>query len=211
MPFNPFNTSPFNRIASRAEEYAESYAMTEDLLLTVVVKVKYNASYKMSSAMSGSFNLIYTYGETYDMQESLSADMTAYPEMTSSYEMQEELTGYAAMLIPAIYKMEESLTGDLYCTVLVIPTYYMYGPLTAIFSSIQTEEITMRFDGLSIPPDGIIVVDSETFTALLNNENIIDKYSGEWIFLDPKLTGLYITSDTGGDLETRIFYREEFL
>lgn len=87
----------------------------------------------------------------------------------------------------------------------------LYGAISAGMSGLQTKETEMRFDGIVIPAGGVVVLDSEYFTATLNGENIIDLYDGEWIEITSKLKAMEVHGNSGGELDVRLLYREKYL
>lgn len=58
-------------------------------------------------------------------------------------------------------------------------------------------------------PGDRIVIDSDVFTAYKNNENILDKYSGEWIYLSRDLESIEINGN--GKFKAKLIFRERFL
>lgn len=64
---------------------------------------------------------------------------------------------------------------------------------------------------VTIPAGGKLIIDSDFFTAALNNENVIDLYSGDWITLGRDLLELDVDSGTGGALIGKVIYTERYL
>lgn len=64
---------------------------------------------------------------------------------------------------------------------------------------------------VTIPAGGRLIIDSDFFTATLNDENIIDLYSGDWITLCRDLLELDVDSGTGGNLVGKVIYTERYL
>lgn len=66
-----------------------------------------------------------------------------------------------------------------------------------------------RFTG-SIAKNQILSVNSNNYTAFLNLQNVIDKYSGEWIFISPETFKINI-QPLNRQMEIWIEYQELFL
>lgn len=64
---------------------------------------------------------------------------------------------------------------------------------------------------ITIPPGGRLYIDSAIFTALLNNQNILHQYSGDWITLDPNLVSIELDSGSGGKLQGNLIFTEAYL
>lgn len=76
-------------------------------------------------------------------------------------------------------------------------------------TSVLTQQIFIA--NVTIPPGGRLVIDSNLFTMLLNNENAIHLQKGDWITLDRKTVYLDVSSSTGGKLKGSIIYQGRYL
>ena len=65
------------------------------------------------------------------------------------------------------------------------------------------------FNG-AIPSGNVLTINSDSYTAFLNLQNVIDKYSGEWIFISPETTEINI-QPINNNMEIWIEYQELFL
>lgn len=54
-----------------------------------------------------------------------------------------------------------------------------------------------------------IIIDSDVFTAYKNDENILDKYTGDWIYLSRDLESIEINGN--GKFKAKLIFRERFL
>jgi len=63
-----------------------------------------------------------------------------------------------------------------------------------------------------IPPGGTLVIDSDSYTALLDHVNVIDRHSGTWLLLDRNVHDVVVEAvgDTSA-LETLILYQERWI
>lgn len=64
---------------------------------------------------------------------------------------------------------------------------------------------------ITIPPGKTLIIDSDKFTAYLNNENVLDKYNGDWITLSRNAKSIELFTGEGKNLESYIIYKERFL
>ena len=63
----------------------------------------------------------------------------------------------------------------------IAPAYpVLYGAVEAAMHMEGARETAMRFAEMVLPPGGVLVIDSNAFTAELNGENVIDQYTGDW-------------------------------
>jgi len=82
------------------------------------------------------------------------------------------------------------------------------------FFAIASSE-TIRFDSAEInvviPPGGELRIDSDAFNVLLNGENAIHLYRGDWIHFARNLQSLNVSTGTGNALSGEVVYVERFL
>ena len=64
---------------------------------------------------------------------------------------------------------------------------------------------------ISLRPGETVEIDSDVFTAYLNDQNVIDLYSGEWITISRDSMELNVSSGSGGNLAGLLIYRERYL
>ena len=62
-----------------------------------------------------------------------------------------------------------------------------------------------------VKPGGVLVIDSNAFTAELNGENVIDQYTGDWPEITRLLTRLRVEGGTSGTLQVTVLYTERYL
>lgn len=72
-----------------------------------------------------------------------------------------------------------------------------------------TREVVLL--NVTIPAGGRLVIDTDFYTATLNDENVIDLHSGDWPWLTRDLVELDIDSGTGGALTGKVIYTERYL
>ena len=64
---------------------------------------------------------------------------------------------------------------------------------------------------ISLRPGETVEIDSDVFTAYLNDQNVIDIYSGDWITISRNSMELNVSSGSGGNLAGLLIYRERYL
>jgi hypothetical protein len=86
--------------------------------------------------------------------------------------------------------------------------------ITEILSSQISSEIMETYSielNTTLLPGSTIIIDSEFFTAIMDNKNCLEAYSGAWIFLDRKTSDIHVDSGSKGTLKGRILYSERWL
>lgn len=72
----------------------------------------------------------------------------------------------------------------------------------------DTEQSTIN---ITIPPGGVLEIDSETYTVYLNDTNVFDSYTGAWVMFDRDTTELTLGVGNGRVISGDILYRERYL
>ena len=85
-----------------------------------------------------------------------------------------------------------------------------YGIFGASVSAESIEEFIMDLD-ITIPKGGVLVIDSDNFRVLLNNQNVIKSHSGDWIDKLNRRTKSITILAGGRNLEADIYYQELWL
>jgi hypothetical protein len=93
-------------------------------------------------------------------------------------------------------RMLTELDGSTY--IFVYATAELWGFLTANIN-------------VTIPPNGEVRIDSNAFTAMLGQQNIIHLYSGDWIEFTRDMIVLNVEAGTSGDIDGNIVYDERYL
>lgn len=86
-----------------------------------------------------------------------------------------------------------------------------YTEIVSCVTDIAVLEQQVLNINITLLPNSEIKIDSELFTLLLNNQNLIQNHKGDWILLDRDLVDLRIDSGTGGVLSGKILYKERYL
>ena len=72
----------------------------------------------------------------------------------------------------------------------------------------DTEQTTIN---ITIPPGGVLEIDSENYTVYLNDTNVFDSYTGEWVIFDRDTTEITLGVGNGRVISGDILYRERYL
>lgn len=147
------------------------------------------------------------------MEAAMNASVLAHLGISPTYQLDQSLM--ARMNANFIAYFRQNLTADMSATfrydIAHYPKYDLLQALSAQFNMQPTTITVMSFDNLEIPAGGILVIDAENCTAYLNNENVIDLYSGDFIWLSRLLLGFDVSSNTSGEVDVKLLYRERFL
>jgi hypothetical protein len=105
--------------------------------------------------------------------------------------------------------VEEEMTHDVYLGKFIWFIKTWDEMLESVIDSVTVSYQDVFLD-LDIPPGGELRIDSDYFNAILNKENVIHKYNGDWITLDRNAKQISI--DGGGvPLYGEIIYTEKYL
>lgn len=173
------------------EELHIRIEMTASMEMSVAMRHGYDAALQATADMAAGFNGVGDVGVRCDLSSMLAASMR--PEIREMM----ACSGSASLFARAVIYVRVSAE--------------MSSELSATFSGMQTRDVQMRFDGLSIPPGGVLTIDSEFFTATLNGVNVIDRYTGDWLEITRKLKRIEATSSSSGDIGVSVLYRERYL
>jgi hypothetical protein len=64
---------------------------------------------------------------------------------------------------------------------------------------------------VTIPPNGEVRIDSNAFTAMLGQQNVIHLYKGDWIEFTRDIFVLNVEAGTSGEITGDVVYDERFL
>lgn len=207
-----YNLTPANRKGGRGSEYefrGEFYGTMTALMgagVTIVIERAMESS--MSSAAALRFG--------YDAKAEAEADMNAAANIRMDVvlklmEMAGVMSANMQRVLEDPMRMEAAMNADTAISITVMPEGELYSDLQALWHSLQIKETVMRFENLTIPPGGTVVIDSEFFTAAADGKNIVDLYDGDWIMLTSRLKAIEARGISSGDLDVKVLYREMYL
>ena len=213
MALGTYNRTPANRQSGAQRMYTESYALNAAMLATMGAGAAYKANFRLGGALSAAVLLHYGYDADYALAGELAAEEMA---ITAHVRGAYALNGSISMrAVPALVwngSFALLLAVRMKATMHIAPAYpALYGALESAMHMEGARESAMRFPEIVLPPGGVLVIDSDAFTAELNGENVIDQYTGDWPEITRLLTRLRVEGGTSGTLQVTVLYTERYL
>ncbi len=203
MALGTYNRTPANRQSGAQRMYTESYALNAAMLATMGAGAAYKANFRLGGALSAAVLLHYGYDADYALAGELAAEeMAVTAHVRGAYALNGSISMRAVPAIVWSGSFALVLTARMEAAMHIAPAYpVLYGAL----------ESAMRFPEIVLPPGGVLVIDSNAFTAELNGENVIDQYTGDWPEITRLLTRLRVEGGTSGTLQVTVLYTERYL
>lgn len=233
MALGRYNIDRYNVLPGNALRYTETYDMYSAMTAAFATSSAISPAYFCSQNLESRMTIGYGYDVTYDMDEAvlatiiaeffisppytldavLSSTMKAHLNIRPTYVADQSLTARATANYIVYVKGEAvaSMASVMNYDIAIYPKYDLFQSLNVRFGLQPITLTVMSFDNIVIPAGGILVIDSDNCTAYLNNENVIDLYSGDFLWLTKMLLGLDVSSNTSGDIDVKLLYRERFL
>lgn len=213
MALGTYNRTPANRQSGAQRMYTESYALNAAMLATMGAGAAYKANFRLGGALSAAVLLHYGYDADYALAGELAAEgMAVTAHVRGAYALKGNLSMRA---VPALVwggSFVLLLTARLEVAMHIAPAYpVLYGAVEAAMHMEGARETILRFPEIVLPPDGVLVIDSDAFTAELNGENVIDQYTGDWPEITRLLARLRVEGGTSGTLNVTVLYTERYL
>lgn len=121
-----------------------------------------------------------------------------------------ECAAHAGKTMPFAAALSDALLADVYGVKNIKIFAVVSDALTSIMDAqIRATEV-VRID-ITVPPESEIRIDSETYRALLDGENILYAQNGDWLMLSRELLYVDIESASGGVLAGTMIYTERYL
>lgn len=158
---------------------------------------------KNEGILLSSARMISTLHETTIMNTTLQTHSSMgsryYPSVTANSELSSS-TLLGAKYYEAISMQNALLSasrmGAVYYEPVLMATALLLAQVDSL--SLDVEEAVIS---VSIPPGGVLVIDSYDYLVTLNNKNAMDYQSGDWLFVDRELFDVQIYPLYGGSLE----------
>lgn len=91
--------------------------------------------------------------------------------------------------------------------------------ITSLYSSsvldgqISTAKFNIKYTTLNvtIPPGGVLVIDSDNFNMYLDGQDVIAKHSGAWVSVNRDTRDILIENPLNANLITNIMFTEKFI
>lgn len=233
MALGRYNIDRYNVLPGDTLRYTETYDMYSPVTAAFATSSAISPAYFCSQNLTTIMAIGYGYVVEYDLSNELATTITGGSFITPPYALDAALSALMAdnLKISPMYDVNQVLSASASANYIVYvkkdmpaamlaevlydiayyPKYDVYHSLSARFE-LQSQTIQiMNFNNIIIPAGGILVIDSANCTAYLNNENVIDLYSGDFLWLNKQLLGLDVASNTSGDIDVTLLYRERFL
>lgn len=207
-----YNLTPANR---KGGQKAEVYEFGGEFYGTMNALMGAGITIDIERAMESSMNAEAVLRFGYDARMNTAASLTANVLIRMMVEKKadylSEMSANMQRVIEHRMSLDSAMEADLSMAVNVQPHGELFGDLKALWNSLQIKETVMRFENLTIPPGGTVVIDSEFFTAAADGENIVDLYEGDWLMLTSRLKAIEARGISSGDLDVKVLYREMYL
>lgn len=190
-----------------------SYFVSQSLGASMVIGYGYDVSYDVSESLNAALELGFFISPPYKVDAALTADMRPHLSISPLYDCDQALSARTTLSYYAavIQSLSAALSAIMSYDIAHYPRYEAYQALNAQFNMQSVTLTIMGFDDIVIPAGGVLVIDADNCTAYLNNESVIDLYSGDWIWLTRLLLGVEVSSDTSGGIDVKLLYRERYL
>ena len=211
MALGTYNRTPANRRLVE-KRYGASYVFSQTTTAEMGAGALYAASARLSDSMSADMSPRFGFDARYAIAAEWTAELNAVSGVSPRYAFLSDVYAEVHMALPVVYAMADAVAMRASTSTFIHPAYgVLHGTMSAFFSGVQTKDVTMSFPGVVIPPGGVLVIDSETFTATLDGKNVIDQYEGDWLEFGRLLKDLRVSSGTSGDMHVSVLYRERYL
>lgn len=233
MSLGRYNLDRYNLLPGNDLRYTESYDMYTSVSAAFATSSAVSPAYFVSQSLSASMVIGYGYDVSYDVIDSLDAileleffisppyivdasllaGMMPHLSISPQYACTQPLSAQTTLSYYAEFRqaMSAALSAIMSYDIAHYPRYDSYQALNAQFNMQSVTLTIMSFDDIVIPVGGVLVIDADNCTAYLNNESVIDLYSGDWIWLTRLLLGIDVTSNTSGSIDVKLLYRERYL
>ena len=168
-------------------------------------------SWAIVSDLSAQAQMRFGYDARMNVQTSLDAQTAVRMDVIKKGDYTSNLEANMQRVLNEPIRMSGEMDAVLGLEPDIIPHGELFGDVTALWNSLQIKETVMRFEEITIPPNGTVVIDSEYFTAVMNSENIVDLYDGDWLMISEKLMAMEARGISSGDLNVKVLYREMYL
>jgi len=228
----PFNLTSFNTGGSRPR-YTTSYAMAQKFEANSDPRVMLSTGYIFNQSFDAEAPLGWGYDIRYVFSQELEADASMETAWSPRYAMQQNIESEANIalhIVPqAVFsqsfdaisrlsimsfckqEMSQSIYAESNAAVWVCPAYgIIYQPFHSEITAVPVVIRETMID-VTIPPGGTLVIDTDNYTAYLDNVSVIDRVSGEWLSVRRPTIKMAVTGGVSGNLNVMAMYREMFL
>ena len=228
-----YSLSPYSLDVQNSTDINIVMHVSEKITCTAGIGGDLPLAERFDTAILGKQRLTLAFVESFAGEESLHAVASCWADLMMDDVKLEEALLINAMVLLDVH-LDEELNDDLNCAAYLscdIPVSSVSSSALQAKASIATDmycsfimsealnsdviavnlEREVAVINVTIPAGGRLIIDSDFFTATLNDKNIIDLYSGDWITLSRDLIELDVDSGTGGKLVGKAIYTERYL
>lgn len=233
---NEFNRTFFNRI-EQVTIVDAVYDMAASMNGSFQAGPKYIIDYQLVSEMTAYANLGYCYLESYEMEAEMEGSVSVLPsyspagvwgqdmEMEADYSLlftpKPEFSGWitatanvGAVFYPNISFTQSSgnaMTASFRARRTYFPNELYASSMVGDFEAVQIVEDSMIFPSLSLPRNGVLIIDGPGYNITRNGVNALAAYTGHWLDIGRNFVGMDVNSQTSGNLTVTVRYQEMFL
>lgn len=201
-----------NCVAGFGSDIAIDVNFNENILANQILTIGLPAFFEVQEEVFSNVIFQGSIGEKFIASESIYGDLYFCKDMGIKDELNEKIEGthYFGKDIDSEFIFEDKLENmTILSKDLIFDITFSETLLTEISSQIL--ERLILFADCTIPPGGVLEIDSNTFNMYLNNSNIIHLHRGDFVNLERGLVSVDINSGTAGNLTGKIIFNERYL
>lgn len=206
-----YNLTPANRKNLKSEAYEFGGAFFGSMTALMGAGVTIDIERNMVSSMNAGAELRFGFDAHMFAESALSATTAVGFAVYKKEDFASECSANMQRVLNEPVRMNSETEAMLELRMQIMPGWELHEDLSALWNSVQTKETVMRFKDIRIPPGGVVVIDSEFFTATLDEENIVDLYEGDWLMIGSRLMAVEVKGTSSGKLDVELLYREMYL
>lgn len=107
-------------------------------------------------------------------------------------------------------RMSDALLADIHAVKDIRTSLELGEAVMGILSPALLDTEVFHLD-VTVPPGGVITIDSDHYEAYLDNQRVLHLQSGDWIFPDRDLIDVIVDTGSGGALAGWALYKERYL
>lgn len=174
----------------------------------IAMKASFESYSTLSASVTMNANIVVTDQLSEALQASVDGSKNEIIETVLSENLECAVHGSKTMPSTAIFG--DALLSET-CGVKDVLFYSILNDTFMCITEASSQTTEMARIDVTIPPGSELRIDSETYRALLDGNNILYAQNGDWIVLARELLYLDIESASGGSLDGVLIYTERYL
>lgn len=174
----------------------------------IAMKASFESYSTLSASVTMNANIVVTDQLSEALQASVDGSKNEIIETVLSENLERMVHGSKTMPSTAIFG--DALLSET-CGVKDVLFYSILNDTFMCITEASSQTTEMARIDVTIPPGSELHIDSETYRALLDGNNILYAQNGDWIVLARELLYLDIESASGGSLDGVLIYTERYL